>query len=142
LDAVLVENLLSNGARVKVIQYKSTSKHWKKYKDNEDFQYIQGEHIQQWGKVLETVVDRVVLISTYSEDAEEREMKIVDQVKKAGVPSIVKLSLIGSDSSDLCALTRMHNKIENYIKETYVSKLVKVNNSNFIFLLAVLILQL
>lgn len=77
---MLVHQLLESGARVRLIQYKPNqakkkpvTNEWSRYGvENVDFECYQGELIADWTKVLNAPVDDLVLLTSYTEDIEER----------------------------------------------------------------------
>ncbi|GAA4433085.1 SDR family oxidoreductase [Pontibacter saemangeumensis] len=68
-----------------------------------------------------THVDKVFLITPFSDDQVEMAKTLVDEAKKANVKHIVKLSVIGADTEPGLQLGRWHREVEQYIIDSGIA---------------------
>jgi uncharacterized protein YbjT (DUF2867 family) len=65
-----------------------------------------------------THVDKVFLITPFTDNQVEMAKTLIDEAKKAGVKHIVKLSALGADQETGLLLGRWHREIEEYIAQS------------------------
>lgn len=65
-----------------------------------------------------THVDKVFMITPFTNDQVEMAKTLVDEAKKAGVKHLVKLSVIKADAEPGLMIGQWHREIENYIKDS------------------------
>jgi uncharacterized protein YbjT (DUF2867 family) len=65
-----------------------------------------------------THVDKVFLVTPFSNDQVDMARTLVDEAKKAGVKHIVKLSVIKADAVPETKISRWHREIEKYIEDS------------------------
>ncbi|WP_242923306.1 SDR family oxidoreductase [Pontibacter liquoris] len=63
-----------------------------------------------------THVDKVLLITPFTEDQVQMLKTLVDEAKKRGVQHIIRLSAMGADASPGITLGRQHREMEKYIE--------------------------
>lgn len=68
-----------------------------------------------------THVDKVFLITPFSDDQVHMAKTLVDEAKKAGVKHIVKLSAMGAGAEPGIQLGRWHREIEKYIEASGIA---------------------
>lgn len=62
-----------------------------------------------------THVDKVFMVTPFTNDQVEMAKTLVDEARKTGVKHIVKLSVLGADAEQELQLCRWHREIEEYI---------------------------
>ncbi|RYU77933.1 SDR family oxidoreductase [Hymenobacter persicinus] len=65
-----------------------------------------------------TGVDRVFLITPFSEDQVELAKRLIDAAKQAGVQQVVRLSAAGAEAEPGIQLGRWHREIERYLEQS------------------------